>query len=283
MYMPQVFNSYTQPKPLGVGGGLWGLDVEWYYHWSVSPYENDPRFVPMVWCPTPLLLAIERPLIVARVQQHPGDTWLIGNEPDGNLAQCGGRLLASGKTVRNAPREYALSVIEVSDLIKQHDPTAQLLIGGIIQIGTAEGASWWSEFISELQAHDYVPDGYHIHAYPCWSTTCTGWGMGELFTALDTWYQEQFIGLGLSGPVWITETGAGPVCGKYKDFEQQAWIDVRDNVMLPFKEYFQDSPYATAAWFVSYWGGEGLPFWCGYLVDARSTPIQLTPLGEQWQ
>ncbi len=297
-YFPLVANDYPR-KPSGISGAMWGLDPDWYYYWSVAPSVTNDKLVRMVWCLSDYHLAVYTPKVIAAatVDHRIGAqrTWLIMNEPDDTRhtisgGQCGAYPITGNPLTSTAPRVHtvparmAVRYSAMYDLIKAHDPNAQVFPAGLSQLGTQHGREWWTVFVETLAARGelWKIDGVHVHAYPCWTTGhCAGWGMSELFAALDEWYTDYHAGLGLGDkPLWLTEVGAGPFCEDYAPFDRQAWIDVRDNVMIPFQDWQQVSPYTTAAWFVS-WDGLASAWTCNYLVDARDG-LTITPLGEQW-
>ena len=290
VYLPQVFKDY--PQGYGVGGGLWGLSSEWYYHWSISPATSDARFVRMVWCLNEAYMLLNTPLIIAAAQADAASgahrKWLVLNEPDGTFSsdQCGTLPVNIGGTrkVYQEPESIAARYVAVHDLITAHDTNATVFVGGILGLNSAASRDWWTRFVAELSRRGALGtiDGVHVHAYPRWSTgACAGWCMPELFAALDNWRAVYHDGLGLAGrPLWITETGAGPFCQLFAPFT--GWAAVRDNVMLPFREWYAgQTDYTRAAWFVS-WDGLASLWTCNYLIDVRVTPWVLTPLGVEW-
>jgi len=116
----------------GVGGGVIGYDVAglnvgWHLDFGaqlnpshpngaeyiqvidLKPALNGYAFTP----PTSTLYQI--------MDQNPGSTWLVGNEPDGPLVD------------NLYPETYARAYHDLYYLIKQHDPTARVGIAAIIQ------------------------------------------------------------------------------------------------------------------------------------------------------
>lgn len=286
VYLPQIYRGYKTPMDYGVGGAPFTIDIDWYYGWSVGAPVVGERFVRMIWCLNDAYLTVNLPLIIAAAKAdtlRDRHTWLVLNEPDfsGTPDSCGYYLTLT-------PEQTADRYAEVYTLIKSHDPQAFVYVGGIAGLSSAGSRSWWTRFVSRLSATGklYTVNGVHIHAYPCWSAPCgSEWGMPELIAALDHWYQNYHVGLGLGNrPVWITEVGAGPLCQRFEPFDAAGWVAIRDNVMIPFKVWYESDAnpgYDSAAWFVSWWGG-GLTWWCGFLVDARLLPTTLTPLGLEW-
>jgi hypothetical protein len=117
----------------GVGGNVDGYDVAalnvgWHMDWSahLSPaHPNGADYLQVIrlkpdlnsgytFTPTTATLHLV-------IDQNPGATWLIGNEPDSPWQD---NLL---------PEDYAQAYHHVYDLIKQRDPTAQIGAGGAVQ------------------------------------------------------------------------------------------------------------------------------------------------------
>ena len=275
-----------------------------YYHWNVSPHITDPQFVRMVWCWSDYHLEQFVPEIIVAAQTDAAmgvtRTWLIGNEPDDTRAiepdgQCGtypmtGDPFDPGNTaprVWEAPVDSAYRVAKLAELIKSYDNNAKVFAPGLLRLNDPVTRDWWDKFVWELKRLNTIDilDGMHVHLYPRWSTgACDGWCTDELIALGEEWYTDYHAGLDLQDfPLWITETGGAPFCSQYGQYEPQAWVDIRDNVMQPFQNWFIASEYNAAFWFVSYWGGEGEQYSCSFLTDGRTLPAEITPLGQQWQ
>lgn len=99
------------------------LGVSWYLNWAADGWDTAPgvEFWPMVRVSQTGF----RPGFVRLVRlaiQHPGSTWIIGNEPDVACWQD------------DVPaRQYAMLYHVLYTLIKRADPTARVAIGGVAQ------------------------------------------------------------------------------------------------------------------------------------------------------
>ena len=299
VYLPAVARGYKAPMSYGVGGGPFTMDVDWWYGWSVMPSVSDERLVRMVWCLSDYHLALYTTSVILAAQRDYAAgitrTWLVLNEPDDTnrntlVSQCGGYHLTGNPfdaenyapRVYEAPEAMAIRYSAMYDLIKQHDPRARTLVGGLGWLWKPLTQDWWVRFVGELQRRGelWKVDGVHVHGYPHLGAT-------ELQSRFEMWYRDYHAGLGLGDrTIWISETGAGVACTEWTLFDATAWTTVRDTTMLPLRQWYESAAnpgYDSAAWFVSWWGGpDGLPWWCGFLADARTLPATLTPLGVEW-
>lgn len=89
---------------------------EWYDYWSKLGIE------PNILSYSKELQCFRYPEEAAAwIRAHPGKTWIIGNEPDGEYEMGGCQM---------SPEEYAEFYKVTSDLIRNEDPTAFLVMAG---------------------------------------------------------------------------------------------------------------------------------------------------------
>ncbi len=116
----------------GVGGAIGTYNVStlnfgWYMDWSTQPQPPRPGGVDYVQVvrvrPGLGGYTYSPPIttIYTIMDHNPGAIWLIGNEPDSPFQD---RLL---------PETYALAYHDLYQALKQHDPSAQIGVGSIVQ------------------------------------------------------------------------------------------------------------------------------------------------------
>jgi hypothetical protein len=109
--------------------------------------------------------------------------WEIWNEPD------------SGYFFTGTPQQYARMLQTAHDAIKQIDPQANVLLGGM---SSTSATSWLTQVFATPgvdPAHDFDIANVHERG-----------PLGSLASDLGTW--KRFLsGVGFSGPVWVTEHG----------------------------------------------------------------------------
>jgi len=287
--------------PKGVAGydatGL--LDKDAYYGWAVRSHDMASELARMVWCTSDEWMAAHGSEIIPAAQADfnagiKGRVWLIDNEPATDYGQCGSQHIGS-ELVSDVPRTAAWAYHSVYLTIKAADPNAKVFAGGVTNIGVPSTAQWWyTEFIDEMDDQGWLfeIEGVHIHAYPRWAVGCADpfsggwpehgdWCMDGMFTAIDDWYEDFHVGLGLGDrPIWITESGCASYAADLIPYGDDAWTYCRDNVMEPMQEWFDgQSDYDALYWFISDAGhGAEECWWPTALVKDGS----LTPLGIGW-
>ena len=106
-------SAYPMARQLGFG---------WYSDWSMSPSpEKSVGGMPVEY--VQVIDTRNEPdcsLIQGAVAANPGSLWIIGNEPE---------IESQGA---NTPEEYAERYHKAYSCIKEHDPTAQVAIGGVV-------------------------------------------------------------------------------------------------------------------------------------------------------
>lgn len=174
------------------------LRLGWYVDWGVATEPSLPDT--LEYMPTVRLSQTsansygytpDAATLAATATNHPGLTWLIGNEPDRRYWQDD-----------LEPHLYAQAYHELYHLIKQADPTAQIAVGGIVQptpvrllyldmvlesytsyYGTAMPVDVWNihAFILNEVSCEYDPSN-------CWGAEIPpgiDWGVGEIFDIQD--------------------------------------------------------------------------------------------------
>ena len=316
IYLPLVRQD---PPPLAYGpkglagpdpSGLVSHDV--YYNWGVQHRTTDPSFARMVWCFTDPFVA-NREIPLAASNDHAagivGRVWLIGNEPANHYfdswgGQCGYKEYGPNDPVHRNPTESARRYVLIHDIIKANDPNARVFSPAILSIGVPSTGRWWFEaFIQELRNLGRIDtlDGIAVHAYPRWSVYCPSptappwpyggnWCMDVTLWALEFWYQQYHVGLGLGHlPIWITEAGSLPF---FRELEATFGMTSTtasqlstQYVMHPMIAWF-DSPrnpgYDALFWYKpdQPWS---FPSNAATLVTNASHGWELTPLGERWE
>ena len=109
--------------------------------------------------------------------------WELWNEPD------------SGQFFHGTPAQYAWMLRTAHDEIKQVDPHAQVLLGGIS--GTA-GSTWLAQVLA-------APGADALHAFDVANVHERGW-LDGLAGDIRAW-RAMFAGVGFTGPLWVTEHG----------------------------------------------------------------------------
>jgi len=140
LYLPLIMNNYAPPSArlcrFGVGAGsdiasypVNSLRIGWYIDWGATVHPARPggiAYVPMIrlkqtgvdsYSYTP-----NGDVLSATIVANPGALWLIGNEPDRRRWQDD-----------LEPHVYARAYHDLYYLIKNVDPTAQIVAGGIVQ------------------------------------------------------------------------------------------------------------------------------------------------------
>jgi hypothetical protein len=109
--------------------------------------------------------------------------WEVWNEPD------------TPSFFNGTPQQYAYMLREAYGVIKQIDPTDQVLLGGI---SSPRGMSWLAQVLS-------TPGADAIHAFDIANVHERG-RLGALAPAIEAWRQF-FAQRGFQGPLWVTEHG----------------------------------------------------------------------------
>lgn len=211
---------------------LEALRVGWYMNFTTDSSPPQPggmeymqtiRFSPNVAAPGYTYQPGEAALINI-INQNPGVKWILGNEPDSPFQD------------NLIPEVYARAYHDLYHLIKNQDPTAQIIVGSIIQptpvrllyldmilasyyeqFNTAMPTDGWSfhNYILNEASCDYLPE-------MCWGALIppgVDWDYGEIWTIDDNDRIDVFIerivrfrqwmyNRGYAGqPLYLTEYG----------------------------------------------------------------------------
>jgi Abnormal spindle-like microcephaly-assoc'd, ASPM-SPD-2-Hydin len=109
--------------------------------------------------------------------------WEIWNEPD------------TGQFFHGSPSQYAWMLRTAHDAIKQVDPQAQVLLGGI---SSTAGSLWLAQVLA-------VPGADAVHAFDIANVHERG-RLDGLAGDIGAW-RAMLAGAGFTGPLWITEHG----------------------------------------------------------------------------
>jgi hypothetical protein len=172
--------------------GIASLGVTWMYDWRLwdsgwqAAQKLGIEYVPMIFSPRYDSVASYGNL--ARL--HPGRYWLIFNEPD---FPSGGAFF----TIDNAAAVYK----SVYDAMMNADPTAKLIVGGILY-----DDNWWvwardfrESYKRQFGVYPTV-HGWHGHYYHCGDYSAND------FRNSITSFRNWIDGWG-GGELWITEFG----------------------------------------------------------------------------
>jgi hypothetical protein len=222
--------------------------IGWGYTWGLSSanFNSTYQHVPMIWGKD------YDPATVTQIAQaHPGSYWLIWHEPD--------YWQQANLTATQAAQTYRA----LRPLILGADPTAKLIVGGVLQLNTA----WLTQFRSEynrLYGEWPVVEGWSGHYYA-----------GTADYSTTTWrtsvqaMRDWMLANGGLVQFWLTEFGclnSDAVASQIMS-EQVPWLEAQ--------------PWVTRyAWYGAFASGAGCPNCTGSLFNADGT---LTDLGRTYR
>jgi polysaccharide biosynthesis protein PslG len=125
---------------------------------------------------------------VAEIAAHTGgviDSFEVLNEPDGRWSFLG------------SPQQYAAVLAASYNAIHTADPTARVVLGGLMHVGTL-GQRWMDAMLATQGSdavHKFDVANLHLRVVPTQVPTVTCQWEGYLAAK------------GFSGPLWVTETG----------------------------------------------------------------------------
>lgn len=118
--------------------------------------------------------------------------WEVGNEPNNNAFY------------KSEPQRYLDLLIAAYETVREVDPGARVILGGLGGAGLNEPGNQFEEYIFQNHAGDYF-DIFNFHAYG--STDLVGGSYG--FEATITLAKDLAETYGFEDrPVWLTETGS---------------------------------------------------------------------------
>lgn len=227
---PAPNSMIDQPIALcrfGVGGtsdlspySVEDLRLGWYVDWGVTTNVVPPSgvdYLPMVRLSQTgadtYSYSPSRATLEAMATNHPGMTWLIGNEPDRRRWQDD-----------LEPHVYAMAYHELYAILKNADPTAHIAAGGIVQptpvrllyldmvldsyrqqYGEPMPVDVWNihAFILRERSCDYYPED-------CWGAEIPpgiDWPQGELYEIQDNDNLEVFKAFVQNFRAWMFARG----------------------------------------------------------------------------
>jgi len=244
----------TSPKKGAGGAGdkpfevIRALGISWSYNWWVSPefFDDGYEYVPMV----------HKGMDLSRVQNvarnYPGRYWLVFNEPDYYYSD------------NISPTDGAIFYKELRERIKQADPTAKLIVGGVFY----EDLGWLTQFRNEYRRlYGVFPsvEGWHAHLYvgtqnynkETWRQKITNW---------KTWMMNN----GGLTEFWLTEFG----CLQSDAVSLQIMRD-----QIPWLET-EASWISRYAWYAVWVPLENNPYCNQCRTSLTHADDSLTPLGQ---
>lgn len=166
--------------------------------WTVGKFDNrldGPPSATVIFTPTvDAVFAYEAPIIASLIITggYTGQVWEIGNEPNWYPYIY--------------PGLYAYQYQLYYDHIKSLDPTARIMPGGIVPMGTMTfcfGHEWVEEWLDAFLAHDPAIDVWGLHPY---ATTFTP----QASISEIEWFRAELDERGYGEtPIWLTEFGWG--------------------------------------------------------------------------
>ena len=328
IYLPLALKKYPSQLVYGWKGvgdpgqldahpsdGFWEIYPDWWYNWGANgPFVGgqgirsvaetlagleaglqDPRYVPMIWCMADVNAGPTPAQVANLARQYPGRVWLVFNEPDNNIDQCGSRIdqdpryhpFFQNQNWTGLGTYLAQQYILYRDAIKAADPYSRLFPLGLLHLPmpNLQGQSWdraipiWNAFAAELSRQGRYLDGVAIHAYPYNVSTfhqgCTDSHLDhqcvkESLLAAHGFFQS--LSMTTGKPIWITEIGT------LASDLFQSWTTTRDGFENPMLQWFnqhikpgQDCQYLNAiSWFSThYYGNQYTDFTASDLLDYK--------------
>jgi hypothetical protein len=237
---PRVSGKKGAGGPGDVVDSMRTLGAKWGYSWGYEDWWNPVyEYVPMIWG------AVYDAATVASVaRNHPGSYWLIWNEP--NLAGQADFAPQVGAQIYKALRAT----------IKNADPSAKLIVGGVAYLNYYWLWDWWYAYQS-LWGESPVVEGWAGHHYATRAYNSADWR-----SALLTFRDNLPPG---GSEFWLTEWGSleSETVALQVMAEQTAWLEAQSWV-------------SRYAWYAIVANGAGCEWCAGTLVNADGS---LTELG----
>jgi len=138
--------------------GIPSLNLGWYSDWGAQvnpPRPADVEYVQMLHVSSGGGHSPSGTALADIIANNPGALWLIGNEPD-----C----IHQNNVL---PEDYARAYHDAHAFIKEHDPTARVAVGGIVQ-PTPLRMQYLDMVLDEyvtLYGEALPTDAWHIHSF----------------------------------------------------------------------------------------------------------------------
>lgn len=237
----------------GVAGGeppeaLRNLGATWSYIWYVAPdfFNTAYEHVPMIWGKD-----YNAEIVTTTAKTHPGSYWLIWNEPD------------YWQSANMTPLEAAQAYRVLRPLIKNADPTAKLIVGGVYNLNVGWLESFRSQYRS-LYGEWPVVEGWHVHHYVGRTEYDT-----QLWRTRLEGVRDWMAANGGPTELWITEFGClnSAAVAEQILVEQTPWLDAQSWV-------------TRYAWYAAFASNSYCPDCSGSLLNSDGSP---TNLGQQYR
>jgi len=184
------------------------LHIGWYSNWSTRLTPSRPggmEYAQLIRV-SPTAYPPDWANVTQIIAANPGALWIIGNEPE-----C---ISQDNRT----PPEYAAIYHDCYGLIKKHDPTAQVAIGGVV-VPTPLRREWLTQVLAAYQTAHGEPmpiDVWNIHvqilqekrgSWGCGIPAGLSHDEGELYTVMDNADPQIFIRLVQDFRQWMADQG----------------------------------------------------------------------------
>lgn len=222
--------------------------IDWQVepYMDVSAYTYLPMVRPIRWTGTAYRSQVE-----ARLRAHPGDVWLLGNEPERpEQDNC-------------TPLEFADMACEFLAVAQEIDEEFQWAAPGVwVGADTYDGLAWATEFIQIMSRRRGIsrPSYCHAHGYRSSSLAQFRAGWNRWRAWYNTW--------GRGTPVILSE-----VCG------EAASLSVQKQIMSEVNTLLAGGEIVAALWFSSHLCNDWLSV---PLTATTGSATALTALGTYW-
>jgi len=184
------------------------LHIGWYSNWGMMLVPSRPGGMEyaQVIRVSPTAYPPDWENVAQIIAANPEALWIIGNEPD-----C---ISQDNRT----PTQYATIYHDCYTFIKEHDPTAQLAIGGVV-VPTPLRREWLARVLAAYQTAYGEPmpiDVWNIHvqilqekrgSWGCGIPPGLSHDEGELYTVMDNADPQIFIRLVQDFRQWLADQG----------------------------------------------------------------------------
>jgi hypothetical protein len=162
--------------------------------------------------------------LAAIIAANPGSLWLVGNEPD-----C----IWQDNVL---PQNYARAYRDAYTFIKQHDPTAQVAVGGIVQPTPLrmEYLDVVLDTYLSLYGEALPTDAWHIHSFILREASCTAYPQA-------CWGSE-------------IPPGIGEDSGEMYELWEVDGLDIFQTRILDFRSWMRERGYRDKPLYVTEYG-----------------------------